>query len=200
EKTDARGTRISDALAFEEESDTSTNFDRYPPNRTSSTLTKLSSSLFVKLARYASGGKWVTSARIHNRFKRRGATFTSQNHSFSNAQVVFTTKSAEEWSAGSIKEIFTAFWETPDGKHIPTTFAEIYPYKPLSTLHAQQDTYRTFGFAGGRLFYDTFEKDTILLPLEQIQSHFAYSVQFVAFTNEPTMHALPLNKENELTV
>ncbi|KAJ3727949.1 hypothetical protein C8R42DRAFT_572552, partial [Lentinula raphanica] len=195
EKTDVRGTRINDALAFEEEFDTSSSMAHCElPERSSSSLSKLSPSVFAKLAQYASDGERVTSARVHSRIKRRGATFTSQNHSFSNAQVVFTTKCAEEWSAGSIKEIFTAIWETPDGKHVSKTFAEICPYKPLTTLHAHQDHYRTFGFAGGRLFYDTFKKETLLLPLDQILSHFAYSLQVVAFTSEPTMHALPLNK------
>ncbi|KAH7868347.1 uncharacterized protein C8R40DRAFT_990001, partial [Lentinula edodes] len=173
EESDSRGTRINDALAFEDMSD-SENVADWPV----SSLKRMKTETYDKVLRYGTGEKWRlwTSVRTHHRIKRRGLTFTTREHSFPDAQVVFNEESANEWCAGSIKRIFTAIWES-DGKRVGKTFVEIQLYKPLTDSHAQLDNYRTFGFAGGRLFYDMLEEEVLLLPLELISSHFGYTLQ-----------------------
>ncbi|GAW09812.1 hypothetical protein LENED_012009 [Lentinula edodes] len=193
ENIDTRGTRVNDALAFEESSDPDPVED-WP----SSSLTRLDADTYHRVLQYSTSGKLSTSVRIHNRFKRRGLTFTPDSRSFPDAQVIFSIESAEEWCAGSIKRIFTAIWRS-DGKPIGKTFAEIFPYKSLVASHAKNDQYRSFGFAGGRLFYDTLEDEPLVLPLERISSHFGHSL-LEGFIDVPTIHALPLNKEVDFNI
>ncbi|KAJ3901529.1 hypothetical protein F5879DRAFT_991862 [Lentinula edodes] len=190
EDLDARGTRINDALAYEEpNSDTGTDWPV-------SSLTILDASTYHKVLKISTSENWTASVRIHGRFKQRGLTFTPQKRSFSDAQVVYHTGTAEEWSAGSIKRIFTTIGESKDGNSVGETFVEIHPYRSLTAPHAEYDDYRKFGFAGGRFFYDILEKETLLLPLEKISAHFAYSMQSHSLIDASIIHALPLNKVN----
>ncbi|KAF8829883.1 hypothetical protein HHX47_DHR2000331 [Lentinula edodes] len=161
-------------------------------NWPSSSLTRLDPETYHRVLQYGTSGNLSTSVQTHNRFKRRGLTFAPDSRSFPDAQVIFSIESAEEWRAGSIKRIFTALWRS-DGKPIGKTFAEIYPYKPLVASHAKYDKYRSFGFAGGRLFYDILEDEPLVLPLERISSHFGHSL-LECFIDGTTIHALPLNK------
>ncbi|KAJ3902377.1 hypothetical protein F5879DRAFT_923893 [Lentinula edodes] len=193
ENLDTRGTRINDALAFEDSSDPDP-VDNWP----SSSLTRLDAETYHRVLQYGTSGKLSTAVRTHSRFKRRGLTFTPDSRSFPDAQVIFSIESAEEWRAGSIKRIFTALWRS-DGKPIGKTFAEIYPYKPLVASHAKYDKYRSFGFAGGRLFYDILEDEPLVLPLERISSHFGHSL-LECFIDGTTIHALPLNKEVDFNI
>ncbi|KAJ3906875.1 hypothetical protein F5879DRAFT_986962 [Lentinula edodes] len=190
ENSDTRGSRINDALAFDDtfNSDSAVDWPISLPNLDATTV--------CKLLEY---GPFSAQIRIHNRLKIRGLTFTPEDRSFPDAQVVYSIKSAEEWCAGSIRCIFTAR-KLVDGRHIGQKFAEIYPYKPLVASHAETDKYRTFGFAGGRLFYDILEDDTILIPVEQISSHFGYSLYWDSSIDVPTIHALPLNKDSEFDI
>lgn len=191
EETDARGTRITDALAFEE----------HPvfTNETS-TLQQLSPITYALLRRWIDGshfrGTTPMFVRIHAKVKVHGATFASRNHSEANARVVFATSGADEWSAGSIKLLFTAKWTSSDQQQeIAKTFAVVNPYRALTESEAKtEDRFRGFGFAAGRLFYDTLDSESLIIPLDRIASHFGYTPWSDTLLDKKLMHAMPLNK------
>lgn len=190
EETDARGTRITDALAFEE---------HHVFTHETSTLQQLSTTVYALLQRWINGSSFRGAApmfvQIHAKVKVRGATFASRNYSEANARVVFATNEADEWSAGSIKLLFTAKWTSSDQQEIAKTFAVVIPYCALTDSEAKtEDKFRGFGFAAGRLFYDTLDSVTLVIPLDHIASHFGYTPWSNTHLDKKLMHAMPLNK------
>lgn len=131
----------------------------------------------------------------------RGATFAPRNHSEANARVVFVTNGADEWSAGSIKLLFTAKWSSSDQQEIAKTFAVINPYCTLTDSEVEtQDKFRSFGFVAGRLFYDRLDSDTLVIPLDRVASHFGYTPWSNTQLDKELMHVMPLNKVAEFNI
>lgn len=187
EDADSRGTRITDALAFEDPADE-------VADMTGSSQSRLDAKTHHAVQQLVNGGGTVSSmVRFHRRIKRRDLIFTPCDHNFANAQVVIHT--AKDWFTGSIQEIFTAVWSSSEGKQFSRTFAKVLPYKVLDATIINFDQYRQFGFAGGRLFYNELLKnDALVLPLDSIPSHFAFTPQTNSSITIPIFHALPLNK------
>lgn len=195
ESSDTRGTRITDVLAWETAAENS--LTEKVDWSDQGQLTALDTQTFKALSHAV---KLLTpevplrlSPHVHDwkRVEWRDFTFTTQNCAFSDSQVVFDT--GKGWSAGCIDRIFSARW-IADGSHHYSTFAQVKEYSPLSQQDSQFDNYRDFGFAGGRLFYNHFEKEPIVLPLAQLSSHFGFSIQSVPSITTEIFHALPLNK------
>ncbi|KAH7876073.1 uncharacterized protein C8R40DRAFT_1043130 [Lentinula edodes] len=193
ENLDTRGTRISDSLAFDETSET-VDWDN------SKALKRLDARHFKALQQWVDNhsdnpGILQQDMLLRNKLQRRGLTFTNQRKSYNDAQIVVNlTTSPNCWSAGSIHEMFTVRWLTPDERYITETFVEVNLYRPLSGDELILDKYRRFGFVGGKLFHRHGVKDTILLPLDLIPCHFACSVQQESSHDGTFIHALPLNK------
>ncbi|KAF8828950.1 hypothetical protein HHX47_DHR3000942 [Lentinula edodes] len=190
EETNARGTRGMDVLASDDYSVFSTSVQQ-----------RLSRTVCSQLQMWINDSHFPGSvpALVHNHasVNQRGVTFSPRNHSQANARVVFQTTGTEEWSAGSIKSIFTAKW-TSSGQGVVKTFAEINSYIPLTDSDAVHDHFRAFGFAAGRLFYDRLGEDTFLIPLDRVASHFGYTPWTASCIDREVMHALPFSKASKI--
>ncbi|KAJ3963911.1 hypothetical protein EV361DRAFT_120089 [Lentinula raphanica] len=194
EDMDSRGSRISDALAFEEDqSELADDIASWP----SGFVQRLDREMYALLqhCKPADDGSFLSVVQPHQKVKQRGAIFAPQHRSFANAQVILETQG---WTAGSIQQIFTAVWKAHDGKHHGKTFASIKLYKPLNGNDLEHDHYHEFGFSGGRLFYDELESHAVLIPLDNIISHFGHTSQLPFATCAPVVHVLPLNKDSEI--
>lgn len=184
EDADIRGTRITDALAFEDDIDEVVNIPSSSRNR----LDAKTHSAVQQLVE----AEVSPSVQFHHRIKRRDLIFSPQDDNFANAQVVITTANGGDWFTGSIQRIFTAIWSNGMGKQSSGIFAEVLSYKVLNGNII--DHYRQFGFAGGRLFYNELEENALIIPIDSITSHFAFTPQTELSTTVPVFHALPLNK------
>lgn len=194
ENTDRRGSRISDALAFNELSE-SDNVD-WDSKSLKRLEVKHFKALQIWVNRYSNTpGTLQPFTMIRDRVQWQDLTFTSQTTSFRDSQVVVNlTALPGNWSAGSIHKMFTVRWLTTDERYVTRTFAEINLYQPLEGDDLLYDNYRRFGFAGGKLFHRSGSQDTILLPLELIACHFGYSALRVPSIDTEVMHVLPLPK------
>lgn len=195
ENSDTRGTRITDVLAWETTSEESITekIDWGDQSQLTALETETFGALSHAVKSLMPGVSFRLSPHIHDwkRIEWREFTFTTQSCAFSDAQVVFDN--SKGWSAGSIDSIFSARW-IADGSHRCSTFVRVKEYSPLSQHDSQFDNYRDLSFAGGRLFYNRFEKEPIVLPLVQVISHFGFSIQSVPSITTEIFHALPLNK------
>ncbi|KAJ4492528.1 hypothetical protein C8R41DRAFT_764937, partial [Lentinula lateritia] len=195
EESNARGTRDMDALAFND-------YSIFAHGATP-TSQRLNHIVYSLLQTWINNSHFPGSAPIlvhpHANVKQHGATFSPRDHSEANARVVFQTNGAEEWSAGSIKSIFTAKWTSSD-QDVVKTFAEINSYLPLADSDAVHDHFRAFGFAAGHLFYDRLDENTFLVPLDCIASHFGYTPWSTSCIDCDAMHALPLNKASDFSL
>lgn len=188
EDADSRGTRITDALAFEDPADEVVDIP-------DSSRSRLDAKTHHAVQQLVNGDDTVSPlVRFHRRIKQQDLIFSPCDVNFANAQVVI--HSAQDWFAGSIQDIFTAVWSsTEEGKQYTRTFAKVFPYKVLDAAIIHFDQYRQFGFAGGRLFYNELLKnDALVIPLDSITSHFAFTPQTDSSITIPIFHALPLNK------
>lgn len=187
EDADSGGTGITDALAFKD-----------PDNEVADMLDSPRSRLDAKthhmVQQLVNGGGTVSPlVQYHCRIKQQDLIFSPCDDNFTNGQVVIHT--AQDWSAGSIQEIFTAVWSSTEGTQFSRMFAKVLPYKVLDATIIHYDYYRQFGFAGGRLFYNKLlENDALIIALDSLTSHFAFTPQNDSSITIPIFHALPLNK------
>jgi hypothetical protein len=62
------------------------------------------------------------------------------------------------------------------------------------------DYYRAHTVAGGRLFYDHLKSQPVLVCIDDIKCHFAYTPQDVSGIDPPCVHVLPLDKVRNIVL
>ncbi|THV01678.1 hypothetical protein K435DRAFT_654794 [Dendrothele bispora CBS 962.96] len=194
--SDIRGTRTGDALAFDAYLQETEEVIWDWQNTESAYIEK---SILQQVNTWAKPNARLLSVIDRNSVKRLDVSFSTELVTFSDAQVVF--KDMDKlcgWSAGSIIRIFSVLWRLPTGQEASKTFAVIKKYKDLSLADAQLDPYRQFGFAGGRLFYEEKQLDSMLIPVNLITAHFAYTPVPIANIRRKTIHVLPQNKASDV--
>jgi hypothetical protein len=133
-------------------------------------------------------------AVVHTTFERQGETYEIATKSLGRSAIIYKSSSAD-WSAGRIRAMFSHTRKCRSD-NVTDMFLLIDPYVPLSAEDAAFDHYRGFPHcSGGRLFYQRFTPQPILLRKQDILCHFG-GIQNVAVAGieEACIWALPLNK------
>jgi hypothetical protein len=131
----------------------------------------------------------------HDRFGQGRITFSRFSHIRQDSHVAVGQKIPEDWHAGRIREIFSyTHRSTTAMAGYTKTYFVIERFKELSNTDASHDPYRNQPLVGGRLFYDAFEDDLELIPLEGILCHIAYTPISLTSIKSRCIHALPLDR------
>jgi hypothetical protein len=146
-----------------------------------------------------------TSAVFHRtHITRLGQRFEVSSSSSTNSQILYRQgtsrvlqrrpETSHSWNAGVLNQIFSHTRTRENGRQLTQTFAVLTPYETLSkTLAERKDRYKDFPVLANRLFYEQLSNTQLIIPLDQIVCHFAYTP--VDLGGEFTlMHAHPLDK------
>jgi hypothetical protein len=186
------GTLVNDSLAFAQEF-----AENSPPDGNLSNLSDEIYSLFQVWTMDHDQGcdvrRLCPRATKYTKFERLGETYQVAASSHGSSKIVY--RGSVDWSAGRIREIFSHTRQQISG-NVTETFLVIDSYAPLSHEHAQRDHYRKFPHsAGGRLFYDRFLPQPVLLRKRDVVCHFAgISHVDVSGIDGGCIWVLPLNK------
>lgn len=201
--SDVRGTLLHDTLSYDE------TYTRMEEDVTWSQKeeTRLSTQVYELLfnwmrrqdVRGSHSSQEHCSARafIRSHIKWLGQTFSVQSGDklMSNSLVIFPDeKGNEKWSAGGIRKIFSHTHQDVLGSKKTLTFFLIEEYSGLREDHIQFDNYRKFPALGGRIFYNTFNAQLILLPTEEILGHFGYTARKFQGIEDDCIHVYPFTK------
>jgi hypothetical protein len=132
----------------------------------------------------------------HNSFGRGCITFSSFNHIRRNSYIAVGRNIPDGWYAGRIQEIFTYTHRgpIPEMVHHTVTYFVVEKFKELTEADALHDPYRKQPFIAGRLYYEAFEDDLELIPLQDICCHLALTPFRSTFIEHGCIHALPLDR------
>lgn len=156
-------------------------------------------------------------ARQYNKFTHRSALFSPSSFSLRDSHVVVSrgTPADGDWYAGKIKQIFeypiepliagtdivlpragrrTPHTPSAPGGPLSNVYFAIQRFKELSAHEALHDPYRQFPLVGGRLYHPELEDGIEVVPLQEIDAHFAHTPQDEQDFGFPCFHALPLGK------
>jgi hypothetical protein len=170
-----KGTLFNDRLAFAQFDDNDAPDDDDPSD---GKLTDLSDDVLLILQDWMQKhGQRFSDVHPRGIFLRRvehlGKTFQLASSSRGESTVIFRF-SDTEWNAGSIREIFTHSHKGKSAGNFNNTFLVVDAYVPLSNQHSKLDHYRKFAYsAGGRLFYNRFLPDPVLLRKQDVLCHSA---------------------------
>ncbi|KAJ3745536.1 hypothetical protein DFH05DRAFT_1542445 [Lentinula detonsa] len=185
---DSRGTRISDALAFEDP--LSEDLDM-----SSASLTLLDDKMFNMVQQvinsFSLPGVASRRVKFHRKIRCRDLLLSVVANNYASAQVVIFNNNT--WFAAVIQRIFTATWLSSPGQTHQCPFALIIPYKPLDSSNGIPDPYSRFGFSGSKLFDGKLDDNPLVVPIDSISSHFTYTPQEHSPIST-SFHALPLTK------
>ena len=111
------------------------------------------------------------------------------------SNIVFKSITHYDWQAGRIRQIFRHSSLRED-KLFCRILLVVDGFVPLVNQHALQDPCRAFPVAGGRLFYDRFLPQPIILTIEDIYGHFASRRRKLSVDDQSLdcLHVLPLDK------
>jgi len=192
-KSDIRGTYLNDALSYDER------FKKVEEEVTwgQEDMDSLPSATYGLLRKwihaYHPTIPVVRAVYQRSSIDRLGQRFSISSQSVTDCHVVYRPE-GEEWAAACIIEIFSHTRTLENGTPRTQTFLLLNRYIPLSPSDAALDRYRDYPIAGGRLFYNAFEEDPIVLPLDMIECHFASYVREDDDVGGTRLLALPLDK------
>jgi hypothetical protein len=193
-QSDIRGTLLSDNISFDvrfrqrgEEIDWTPRDLSKVPKEVQVLLQEwiqdhsLGSSLSVPLSVY-----------MRQKITRLGQNFRTSKTSKGDSNVVFKQSRHENWSAGSIKLIFSFEQTARTNEKFIKTFFLVDEYPPLSPDQISVDHFRKFPAVGGRLFNKESSNRAVLVSIDEVACHAATSLYNVS--DEEFIHVLPLDK------
>lgn len=149
----------------------------------------------VREIRRIPGTQQLTNTAFHRRhISCSGVSFSSDAHSPKDSNIIFRSRlDPTSVTAGRIKEIFT--YLTPDsrGKLVEAPYLYVTPLAELTAKDAACDPYRTYDFAGGKLYYDRYVPGVVITPGD-VLSHFARTPLAMPEISESCVHVLSLDK------
>ncbi|KAJ7462482.1 hypothetical protein FB451DRAFT_1404280 [Mycena latifolia] len=190
-----QGTLLNDSLALDDSTRAVPNVRDWD-SRDESLLRGKARKLLAEWFQNTQGRTPESSSMLHV-FQRSeiyvmGQTFQTSEpaHNFGNSKIVFVRDddAPTEWSAGRIRQIFSA----PLSATLTKTFAVVDVYSQVEGADAEFDYYRQFPIGGGGLFYTELTPfSPVLLPVEKILGHFVYTKQDWPSIAKEHFHALP---------
>jgi hypothetical protein len=193
---DIQGTFINEDLAFD---DTFT-VQEEEPTWKESQLSTLEPEPYKLLKQWIDANdpdhQVSRTAYFRKKIGRLGQNFQTRPASLGDSCVVFNHpgRPSHQWAMGSIDSIFSHTHHTAAGGKKTQTFVLIKEYASLAAEHSLFDHYSDFPEAGGRLFYNRFDKVPLLLPIEGIQCHAAYAEEVSPEIEAEVIVAIPLNR------
>ena len=134
----------------------------------------------------------VPYGEVHTSYKLKGVNYTTHSVSPRNSYVIFSPNCGT-WEAGRV-QLILSHEHHKASQNLVSVFVIVEPFQSLSAKHRRFDYYRQFSGVGGRLFYTDCLKDRVLLPIEDITCHFAYTPYSSPQIDRECFHALPLNR------
>lgn len=128
---------------------------------------------------------------------RLGQIFQIHSASVGDSKVLFTDSTdGQSLLAGSINSIFSHTRYDPGGQRMTQTFLIVDKYTRLSDGHVLADPYRQPDIckAGGCLFYNRFDTSPLLIHVNDIRCHFAFTPLKITDIDEEVIHVLPLDR------
>lgn len=174
---DIRGTFLTDDLAFD---DTFQKLDEEITWAPTDQL-RLPKAVYKLLQQWCANhdgsdniGFIPPSAFLRRKVVRLGQTFQTSSISHGDSKIIYKTEASHTgWAAGDIQEIFShTRVDSKDKKHTSTFFV-VDEYAALSAEHGHHDHYSTYQFIGCRLFYRHDLTKRVLVPIDDVSSHFA---------------------------
>lgn len=131
---------------------------------------------------------------IRQKVTRLGQSYQIPAASVGDSRIVFRHEHNAEWSAGCIRTIFSHTRYLATGAKLTQTFLLIDEYSQLADSDVLMDPFRNFPILGGRLFYNHFNREPVLLEVNDIVCHFAHTKLNIPGIDQECIHALPLDK------
>lgn len=192
-ESDARGTRITDVMAF----------DDLFHKKQSNSDTSGGGNAYLDAAEYALLKDWIAEhdgpAEFRNTVKlqeavdRLGEVISTEARSAANSCVAFPEASGS-WTGGKVYKLFS-HCRSVGGEKKVGTFALVRPFAGIRHDHKWTDAYSRYHVAGGRIFYNRFISDTVgILSIDDIICHTANLAQNIDGIDEVCISVIPLNK------
>lgn len=125
-----------------------------------------------------------------------GTTYRPRDVAWGDSFILVGTE--VDWKPAQIRSIFSIEHFRGNGKEI-VTLLSISQFRPLSTSDAAFDDYRTFPYAGGRIYYSE-ELPEEVIGQGEVLSHFAYTAGICEKISKAHFHALPLTRVRFLSL
>ena len=130
---------------------------------------------------------------------RLGQTFHTAKTSLADSNILFRQPYSADLLAGSISSIFSLTrFQGQDREQVTETFLVLQQYSPLNLMDASVDPYRQFPLYGSRLFYKTFNNQTLLIHINEVICHFGMLPYQSDVIDRECIYCLPLQKVSEI--
>lgn len=122
--------------------------------------------------------------------KHRGFVFTTHSRLPRDSFVIYGTGIPDCWDAGQIQSFITV----TDSTQASRDFAIVKVYCSLRPEDILFDHYRRFPLSGGRIYYQEFMPDAIMISRDEIICHFASTPNVMRGILKDHHHVLPLDR------